>query len=442
MDCAVPFCHAGTVINGAASGCPINNLIPEWNDLVYRRRWREALERLQQTNNFPEFTGRVCPAPCEGSCVLGINDAPVTIKSIEQAIVDKGFVSGWIVPRLSARRTQRKVAIVGSGPAGLACADQLNQAGHSATVFERADRAGGLLMYGIPNMKLEKSIVQRRLDLLAAEGISFKTGVNVGEDYQVDQLLDDFDAIALCGGATRPRDLSIGGRNLKGVYFAMDFLHQNTRSLLDSRHEDGKYLSAKDKDVVVIGGGDTGTDCVATALRHGCRSLVQFEILSKPPLARSLDNPWPQWPKVHRLDYGQEEAAYLYGKDPRAYSILSKEFLGDQNGHVRGVRTVYLDATNGTSARELAGTERDWPAQMVLLALGFLGPETALLSQLGVAITERGNVEVDQHLMTSVPKIFSAGDMARGQSLVVWAIADGRRAARGIDKYLAESVTR
>ena len=436
MDCGVPFCHTGAVINGAAAGCPINNLIPDWNDLVYRDRWLEALEQLQQTNNFPEFTGRVCPAPCEGSCVLGINDAPVTIKAIEQAIVDKGFNSGWIKPRLPARRTQKKVAIVGSGPAGLACADQLNQAGHSATVFERADRAGGLLMYGIPNMKLDKSIVQRRLDLLAAEGISFKTDVNVGGDYEVGQLLDDFDAIALCGGATRSRDLSISGRNLKGIYFAMDFLHQNTKSLLDSDHADGEYLSAKDKDVVVIGGGDTGTDCVATALRHGCRSLVQFEILSRPPLERSCDNPWPQWPKIHRLDYGQEEAAFLYGKEPRAYSILSKEFLGDEGGHVRAVRTVYLDGSNGRGARELAGTEREWPAQMILLALGFLGPETGLLTQLDVAINERGNVAVDQHMMTSVPKIFSAGDMARGQSLVVWAIADGRRAAKGIDRFL------
>jgi glutamate synthase (NADPH) small chain len=436
MDCGVPFCHTGTVIDGTTSGCPINNLIPDWNDLVYRNRWREALERLQQTNNFPEFTGRVCPAPCEGSCVLGINNAPVSIKTIEQAIIDKGFAAGWIGPRVPAHRTQKQVAIVGSGPAGLACADQINQAGHSVTVLERADRAGGLLMYGIPNMKLEKSIVQRRLDLLANEGIRFKQGVEVGEDYEVSQLMDDFDAIALCGGATRPRDLSIAGRSFKGIYFAMDFLHQNTKSFLDSNHANGEYMSAKGKDVIVIGGGDTGTDCVATSLRQGCRSLVQFEILSKPPLARSGNNPWPQWPRIHRLDYAQEEAAFLYGKDPRAYSILSKAFLGDENGNVRGVRTVDLEGSCGVNAPELAGTERVWPSQLVLLALGFLGPEAGLLSQLGIALNDRGNVAVDQHMMTSVSKIFSAGDMARGQSLVVWAIADGRRAAKGIDRFL------
>jgi glutamate synthase (NADPH) small chain len=441
MDCGVPFCHTGTIINGAASGCPINNLIPEWNDLVYRDLWRQALDRLHQTNNFPEFTGRVCPAPCEGSCVLGINDSPVTIKTIEQAIIDRGFESGWVVPKLPPARTGYQVAVVGSGPAGLACASQLNQAGHAVTVFERSDRPGGLLMYGIPNMKLEKSVVQRRLDLMTAEGIRFVTGVNVGQDYDADRLTGEFDAIVLSCGATQPRDLLIEGRTLKGIHFAMDFLHQNTRSLLDSNHADGRFLSAKDKDVIVIGGGDTGTDCVGTALRQGCRSLVQFEILPQPPAKRALDNPWPQWPKIFRRDYGQEEAAAVYGKDPRAYAVMSKRFAGDDSGQVRAVRTVEIDWDNQPNSRhapaEVPGTEREWPAQMILLALGFLGPEAeGLLSQLGVSLDHRGHVAVDEEKMTSVPKVFGAGDIARGQSLVVWAIADGRRAAKGVDKYL------
>jgi glutamate synthase (NADPH/NADH) small chain len=445
MDCGVPFCHTGKMINGAASGCPINNLIPEWNDLVYRGLWREALTSLHSTNNFPEFTGRVCPAPCEGSCVLGISDHPVTIKSIEQAIIDKGFEAGWVLPEPPKTRTTKHVAVIGSGPAGLACAVQLNRVGHSVTVFERSDRIGGLLMYGIPNMKLEKTVVQRRVDLMAGGGIQFVTNTDVGQDYETERLMDEFEALALCGGAARPRDLSLEGRSLKGIHFAMDFLHANTKSLLDSNHKDGRYLSAKDKDVIVIGGGDTGTDCVGTALRHGCRSLVQFEILAKPPDIRAEDNPWPQWPKIYRLDYGQEEAAAVFGQDPRTYCVMSKRFL-DQNGHVRAVQTVQIEWGKGNGGSsgggwgrpiEIPGTEKEWPAQMVLLAMGFLGPETAgLLSQLGVLIDERGNVAVDEDKVTSVPKVFAAGDMARGQSLVVWAIADGRRAAKGIDRFL------
>ena len=446
MDCGVPFCHTGRVIGGAASGCPINNLIPEWNDLVYRGHWREALNRLHHTNNFPEFTGRVCPAPCEGSCVLGISDNPVTIKSIEQAIIDKGFESGWVLPKPPSVRTGKEVAVIGSGPAGLACAAQLNRAGHWVTVFERADRVGGLLMYGIPNMKLEKSVVERRIDLLAAEGVQFVTGTHVGYNFSAGRLMQEFDAVVLCGGATRPRDLPIEGRQLGGIHFAMEFLHANTRSLLDSNHEDGKYFSAKDKDVIVIGGGDTGTDCVGTALRHGCKSLVQFEILSKSTDVRASDNPWPQWPRVYRLDYAQEEVAAVFGRDPRTYCVMSKQFVGDEQGNVCSVKTVEVEWTSNNGAglrpREISGTERDWPVQMVLLAMGFLGPETdGLLTQLGVMIDDRGNVKVNEDKMTNVPAVFSAGDMARGQSLVVWAIADGRRAAKGVDRYLMGETT-
>jgi glutamate synthase (NADPH/NADH) small chain len=373
--------------------------------------------------------------------VLGINDSPVTIKTIEQAIIDRGFEAGWVKPEPPISRTGKRVAVIGSGPSGLACAAQLNRAGHSVTVFERADRIGGLLMYGIPNMKLEKTLVERRVCLMAHEGIRFVTGTHVGRDYSTDQLMSEFDAVVLCGGATRPRDLSIEGRHLQGIHYAMEFLHANTKSLLDSNHEDECYLSAKDRDVIVIGGGDTGTDCVGTAMRHGCRSLVQFEILPKPPLARTPDNPWPQWPKVYRMDYGQEEAAAMFGSDPRAYSIVSKSFTGDQSGRVQGVLTSQVEWSKGEGGRpvlsEIAGTETEWPAQMILLAMGFLGPETdGLLSQLGVLIEERGNVAVDEDKMTSVPKVFAAGDMARGQSLVVWAIADGRRAAKGVDKFL------
>jgi glutamate synthase (NADPH/NADH) small chain len=447
MDCGVPFCHTGRLFNGMASGCPINNLIPEWNDLVYRGQWREALYRLQKTNNFPEFTGRVCPAPCEGSCVLGISDPPVTIKTIECEIIDRAFAEGWVVAEIPAKRTGKKVAVIGSGPAGLACAAQLNAAGHSVTVFERADRVGGLLMYGIPNMKLDKRIVERRIKLMAEAGVRFVTNTSVGRDLAVDELKREFDAIVLCGGATKPRDLPIEGRALSGIHFAMEFLHANTKSLLDSNLEDGNYLSASAKDVIVIGGGDTGTDCVGTSMRHGCKSLVQFEILPKPPDERAPDNPWPQWPKVYRLDYGQEEAAEIFGQDPREYCLMSKSFIGDDQGRVKGIRTVQIEWVKGNNGgapvlKEIPETEKVWSAQLILLAMGFLGPEKeGLLDQLGVKINERGNVAIDENSQTSVQGIFAAGDMSRGQSLVVWAIADGRRAARGVDQYLmGESV--
>jgi glutamate synthase (NADPH/NADH) small chain len=442
MDCGVPFCHTGALIAGMAAGCPINNLIPEWNDLVYRGLWREASERLHKTNNFPEFTGRVCPAPCEGSCVLGLNEPAVTIKTIECAIVDRAFAEGWIVPEPPAKRTGKKVAVVGSGPAGLSCAAQLNKAGHTVTVFERADRVGGLLMYGIPNMKLDKRTVQRRIDLMAAEGITFVTNTEVGKNYPADKLKSDFNAVVLCGGATKPNDFftKTEGRNLKGIHFAMEFLHANTKSLLDSNHGDGNYLSAKGKDVIVIGGGDTGTDCVGTSLRHGCKSLFQLEIVPMPPMQRAPDNPWPQWPKTYKLDYGQEEAKALWGEDPRKYAVQTTKFLGDENGALKAIEMVQVEwvKDNGrTAPRNVAGSERIVPAQLVLLALGFSGPENQLLDQLGIEKDPRSNAKAEHgKFNTSVAGVFAAGDMRRGQSLVVWAINEGRGAARECDRWL------
>lgn len=441
MDCGIPFCHSGILIQGAASGCPLNNLIPEWNDLIYRGLWKEAVARLLKTNNFPEFTGRVCPAPCEGSCTLGINEPQVTIEQNECAIIDRAFAEGWIQPEPPLTRTGKKVAVVGSGPAGMACADQLNKAGHEVTVFERSDRIGGLLMYGIPNMKLDKSVVQRRVDLMAAEGVSFVTGTEVGIDYPVDQLKREYDAVILCGGATKPRDLPVEGRALNGVHFAMDFLHANTKSLLDSDHRDDNYISAKGKDVIVIGGGDTGTDCVATSIRHGCRSLVQFEILPQPPTERTDDNPWPQWPRVLKVDYGQKEAEAVFGSDPRTYGITTKKFVGDADGNLQEVHTIQVQWTRDENGRfvmkEIPGTEKVWPAQLVLLAMGFVGPEDQLLEQLGIERDPRSNAHAEYgRYATNIPNVFAAGDMRRGQSLVVWAIHEGRGAAREVDRYL------
>lgn len=441
MDCGIPFCHTGQIMNGMAAGCPVNNVIPEWNDLVYRGLWRQALDRLHATNNFPEFTGRVCPAPCEGSCTVGLNDAPVTIKNIEKAIVDRGFSEGWIAPEPPAVRTGKKVAVVGSGPSGLACAAQLNKAGHLVTVYERADRVGGLLMYGIPNMKLDKKTVERRVDLLRREGVTFVTGTEIGRDVPASRLREEYDAIVLCGGATKGRDLPIEGRELKGVHLAMEFLHANTKSLLDSGHEDGAYLSAAGLDVIVIGGGDTGTDCVGTSLRHGCASVTQFEIMGKPPETRAANNPWPQFPRVYKLDYGQEEAKALYGSDPRQYLISTKRFLGDEEGNLRALVTVDIEWKTDANGRfgpvEVPGSEREWPARLALLAMGFLGPEPTVLDQLGVDKDERSNARAEHgKYATSVPGVFAAGDMRRGQSLVVWAIHEGREAARECDRYL------
>ncbi len=431
MDCGVPFCQSG-------DGCPVYNLIPEWNDLVYNNRWKEALDRLHKTNNFPEFTGRVCPAPCEGACVLGIHEPPVTIKNIECAIADRGFEEGWVVANPPQTRSGKKVAIVGSGPAGLAAAAQLNQKGHEVTVFERDDRIGGLLMYGIPNMKLDKGIVDRRVNLLAEEGVNFVVNADVGSKsvngISVKQLLDDNDALLLATGATTPRDLKIDNREGDGVHFAMEFLLKNTKSLLDSNLDDGNYISAKDKNVIVIGGGDTGTDCIGTSLRHGCKSLVNFEIMPKPPVDRSDNNPWPTWPLIFRVDYGHEEASARDGNDPRVYSISGKDFVRDDDGKLLGINTVEVDS----NFKEVPGTTQFWEADLILLSMGFLGPEHYVSEPLSLELDQRSNYKAEYNdFRTSHEKVFAAGDCRRGQSLVVRAIDEGRLVADEIDKFLS-----
>ena len=457
MDCGVPFCHTGGMIANMAAGCPVNNLIPEWNDLVYRGHWEEALDRLHTTNNFPEFTGRVCPAPCEGSCVLGINEPPVTIKNIECSIIDHGFEHDWVIATPPETRTGKKVAVVGSGPAGLACAAQLNNAGHLVTVFERADRIGGLLMYGIPNMKLnKKDVVERRLKIMEAEGVVFKTGVEIGKNLPVQSLVDDFDSVVLCVGATKPNDFfaRTPGRDLKGIHFAMEFLTKNTKSLLDSNHEDRQYIDAKDKNVIVIGGGDTGTDCIGTSLRHGCKSLVTFEIVPQPPSERSDNNPWPQWPRIMRVDYGHAEAAAKFdysqveGKqldgDPREFAIQTSEFVGDENGNLKALKTVRVDWSkpqeNGPPFTVVEGSEQEWPCDLVFMALGFSGPEQFIADELGLETDPRSNFKAEYgNYASSIDGIFAAGDCRRGQSLVVWAINEGREAARECDRHLMGS---
>lgn len=421
MDCGVPFCQSDT-------GCPISNIIPKWNELLFRNQWQDALNRLLMTNNFPEFTGRVCPAPCEGACVLGINEDPVGIKSIECAIIDRGFEMGWMVPRPPNRRTGKTVAIIGSGPAGLAAADQLNRAGHSVTVYERADRIGGLLMYGIPNMKLDKKVVQRRVHLMAAEGIKFVTSTAVGPDSDVDvslrSLREKNNAVIIATGSTVARDLKVPGRELEGIHFAMEFLHSNTKSLLDSGLSDGEYISAKDKHVVVIGGGDTGNDCIGTSVRHGAKSVTNFELLPQPPPERARDNPWPQWPRIYRVDYGHSEVKTHMGKDPREYCIMSKEFVDDGNGRVKGITTVRVEwaksASGGWDMKTVDGSEQYFPADLVLLSMGFLSPEDRLLGD-EIERDARKNVKTPPgHYSSNIPGIFAAGDCRRGQSLIVW----------------------
>ena len=427
MDCGIPFCH---------QGCPLGNLIPDWNDLVYRDGWRPAIERLHATNNFPEFTGMLCPAPCEGSCVLGINADPVAIKSIELAIVDRAFEEGWIVAEAPAARTWKKVAVVGSGPAGLAAAAQLNRAGHTVTVFEKADRIGGLLRYGIPEFKLEKRVLDRRLALLLDEGVVFRPGVNVGVDIPAADLRRDFDAVLLAGGAGRPRDLDVPGRHLSGIQFAMDYLPWQNRQCQGDPVTDIERWSAEGRHVVIIGGGDTGADCLGTVHRQGAASVTQLELLPAPPVERAADNPWPLWPNIFRTSSAHEE-----GGD-RVYAVATTAFAGDDNGRVRALRghQVRLVSDGGRRSFEaLPGTEFELRTDLVLLAMGFLGPEKSrLLADLGVSFTERDTVARDAGWMTNVPGVFAAGDMQRGQSLIVWAIDDGRRAAAAIDRYLLE----
>ena len=440
MECGVPFCQSGVQLNGMFTGCPLHNLVPEWNDLVYTGNFDLAIQRLRKTNNFPEFTGRVCPALCEAACTCGLHGDPVTVKENELGIVEDAYRSGSIVPNVPKVRTGKKIAVVGSGPAGLAAADQLNHRGHSVTVFERADRIGGLMMYGIPNMKLEKQYIQRRVDLMTAEGVEFRTSVDVGRDVKAKDLLKEYDAVILCCGAKNPRDLSVKGRAVKGVHFAVDFLAANTKSLLDSGLKDGKNISAKGKNVIIVGGGDTGNDCVGTCVRHGCKSVVNIEMMPKSPDTRAPNNPWPEWPRISKTDYGQEEAIAVFGHDVRVYQMTVKEFKADAKGNLTSVVTVKLEpkVENGRmNMAEVPGSEQELPCELLLIAAGFLGCESYVSDDFGVKLNPRTNVDtVEGRYSTNVEKVFAAGDMRRGQSLVVWGIAEGRGAAKEVDEYL------
>ena len=442
MDCGVPFCQAGMNICGMTSGCPLHNLVPEWNDLVYTGNWQQAYNRLKKTNSFPEFTSRVCPALCEAACTCNLIGDPVATKENEYAIIENAYEKGYADPKPPKVRTGKTVAVVGSGPSGLAVADQLNKRGHSVTVYERSDRVGGLLMYGIPNMKLEKHIVDRKIKVMEAEGIVFKTGVDVGKDIKAEKLLKEYDRVVLACGASNPRDISVPGRDAKGIYFAVDFLKANTKSLLDSDFEDKKYVDTKGKNVVIIGGGDTGNDCVGTSIRHGCKSVTQIEMMPKAPDTRSASNPWPEWPKICKTDYGQEEAIAVFGHDPRIYESTVKECVKDKNGSLKAVKIVKLSwekdpASGRMKMSEVPGSEQTLPAEIVLIAAGFLGSQKYVTDAFHVDINERSNVKTGAGAYeTSVKNVFTAGDMHRGQSLVVWAIREGREAARAIDESL------
>lgn len=442
MACGVPFCQSGMTVGGMASGCPLHNLVPEWNDLVYVGNWKEAYNRLKKTNNFPEFTSRVCPALCEAACTCGFNGDAVSVKENEYGIIENAYAEGYADPKPPKVRTGKRVAIVGSGPAGLAAADQLNKRGHSVTVFERSDRIGGLLMYGIPNMKLEKHIIDRKVDVMKAEGVEFVTDANVGKDIKAAKLLKEYDKVILACGSSNPRDIDVPGRDANGIYFAVDFLTATTKSLLNSDLKDGKYISAKGKKVVIIGGGDTGNDCVGTAIRHGAAAVTQIEMMPKLPDKRAEDNPWPVWPKVCKTDYGQEEAIAVFGQDPRIYQTTVKEFVKDKNGNLTKVVTVKLEPkkdekTGRMIMSEVAGSETTIEADIVLIAAGFLGSQKYVADAFGVKLNERTNVATEAgEYNTNVENVFVAGDMHRGQSLVVWAIREGREVARAVDLSL------
>lgn len=441
MNCGVPFCQNGKPIKGMVSGCPLNNLIPEWNELIYRNKSDEALKRLLMTNNFPEFTSRVCPALCEKACTCGIDSKPVTVRDNEYHVIENGFNSGLMNPQIPAYRSGKKIAVIGSGPSGLAAADTLNKRGHSVTVYERSDRIGGLLMYGIPNMKLEKWVIDRRRKLMEAEGVTFVTNADVGKNVSAEEIKREYDAVILACGASKPRDINANGRDSKGIYFAVDFLKATTKSLLDSNLADNNYISAKDKNVIVIGGGDTGNDCIGTAVRHGCKSVVQLEMMPKLPDTRAENNPWPQWPMICKTDYGQEEAAYLFGSDPRLYETTVKEFISDENGNLSAVKTVKLkwtadSETGRKTMEEIKDSEQIIPCELCLIAAGFTGSEEYVSQAFGVELDKRTNVKTEQGKYAAAEKIFTAGDMHRGQSLVVWAVNEGRNAAREVDEYL------